>query len=115
MFYKIDDINMDTIDDNSTRKVLAHEGGLMYARVYFKNATPNDVIPPHHHVHEQVTYVLKGAFKFEIMYPDHTEVQEVHVGDSIYFPANVEHGCIPLEDDSQVLDCFTPQRDDFLK
>lgn len=115
MFYKYDDIKFDEIDENSYRKVLAHEGGLMYAQVFFRKATPDVEIPTHHHVHEQVTYIMKGSFKFEIVYPDHTDVQEVHVGDSIYFPKNVEHGCIPLEDDSQVLDCFTPQREDFIK
>ncbi|KRM12138.1 cupin domain-containing protein [Paucilactobacillus suebicus] len=115
MFFKQDQLKIQTIDDNSYREVLAHEGKLMNVKVFFKHATPNDEIPVHNHVHEQTTYVLKGSFKFEIRGENGPDVQEVHQGDSIYFPSNVYHGCIPLEDDSQLLDSFTPQREDFLK
>ena len=62
---------------------------------------------------KQLTY-LKGSFKFSIKYPDRIETKVVHVGDAIYFPSNYEHGCIPLEDDSQLFDSFTPIREDFL-
>lgn len=115
MFFKKADLAIQEIDDNSYRQVLAHSGNLMNVKVFFKHATPNDQIPVHQHVHEQTTYVLKGAFKFEIREPAGTVVQEVHEGDSIYFPSNVFHGCIPLVEDSQLLDSFTPQREDFLK
>lgn len=114
MFYMKDDLKTQIIDSNSSRQILAHEGGLMNVKVMFNKATPNDDIPVHNHVHEQSTYVLKGSFKFEIRGETGTEVREVHPGDSIYFPSNVFHGCIPLEDDSQLLDSFTPQREDFL-
>lgn len=115
MFFNQADLKTQVIDDNSYRQVLAHSGSLMNVKVFFKQATPAAPIPVHQHVHEQTTYVLKGTFKFEIREATGTQVQEVHEGDSIYFPANVFHGCIPLADDSQLLDSFTPQREDFLQ
>ncbi|MFC6295198.1 cupin domain-containing protein [Lactiplantibacillus daoliensis] len=115
MFFKDSEIKLGRVDDNTLRKVVAHGDGLMDTLVIFERGLkPDATIPFHKHVHVQTTYVLKGSFKFAIKYSDHTDVQEVHVGDSIYFPSNHEHGCIPLEDDSRLLDSFTPIREDFL-
>lgn len=116
MFFKKENFKTDIIDDNSSRQVLAYGDGLMNAHIFFDKACdPDEEIPLHNHPHVQTTFVLKGSFKFEIDYPDGKEVQVVTEGDAIYFPANMMHGCIPLEDDSQLLDSFTPIREDFLK
>ncbi|CAJ1228072.1 cupin [Levilactobacillus zymae] len=116
MFFKAENLKLERVDDNTLRQVGAHGEGLMDALVIFEHAVPADTpIPFHHHVHVQTTYVLRGAFKFAVKYPDHTEVQEVHAGDSIYFPSDHAHGCIPLADDSRLLDAFTPIREDFLR
>ncbi|MFD1670822.1 cupin domain-containing protein [Agrilactobacillus yilanensis] len=115
MFFKGNETELGRVDDNTLRKNLAYGDGLMNTLVIFEHGLASDAtIPFHKHAHVQTTYVLKGAFKFAIKYPDHTDVQEVHVGDSIYFPSNYEHGCIPLEDDSQLIDSFNPVREDFL-
>lgn len=115
MFFKKEKLHVDKIDENSDRELLAYGNQLMNARVIFHKALAQDtLIPLHHHTHVQTTYVLKGAFKFEIDYPDHKDIQIVKPGDSIYFPANYPHGCIPLEDDSQLLDSFTPIREDYI-
>ena len=116
MFFKKEEMHIDKIDENSSREVLAYGEGLMNARIIFKSGLAEDAPSPlHHHTHVQTTYVLGGAFKFQINYPDHTEIKIVKQGDAIYFPANYEHGCIPLEDGSQLFDSFTPIREDFLK
>ena len=115
MFYFDKDIKFERVDDNTLRKILAYDGGLMDTLCVFeKGLAPDSTIPYHKHANEQTTYVLKGSFKFSIKYPDHVDTQTVHEGDSMYFPSNYEHGCIPLEDDSRVLDSFTPIRKDFL-
>ncbi|VDG22525.1 cupin domain-containing protein [Lactiplantibacillus mudanjiangensis] len=115
MFFKNESTEMGRVDDNTLRKVTAYGDGLMNAYIVFeKGLAPDSTIPFHHHVHVQTTYVLKGSFKFAIKYDDHTDIQEVHAGDGIYFPSDHEHGCIPLEDDSRLLDSFTPIREDFL-
>ncbi|WP_019913528.1 cupin domain-containing protein [Paenibacillus sp. HW567] len=114
MFFKDQEIQTDTVDSNTTRKVLAHSEQLMYTKVMFAKAQQGE-IPLHKHVHEQVTYVLKGSFQFMIDNGETKDVQIVKVGDSIHFPSDVLHGCIPLEDDGILLDAFTPARADFLK
>ena len=113
MFFKDQNIQFTTVDSNTTRKVLAHSDQIMYAKVFFAKAGEGE-IPLHKHVHEQITYVLKGSFQFMIDDGATKEVQIVKEGDSIHFPSNVLHGCIPLEDDGILLDAFTPVREDFL-
>ncbi|MDO3410990.1 cupin domain-containing protein [Saccharibacillus sp. CPCC 101409] len=113
MFFKDSDIRLDTVDGNTTRKVLAHSPQLMYVKVLFAKAAAGE-IPLHKHIHEQVTYVMQGSFRFAIEDGGRREEQIVREGDSIHFPSNALHGCIPLEDDSVLLDAFTPAREDFL-
>ena len=113
MFFHDQEIQHTVVDSNTTRKVLAHSDQIMYAKVMFAKAGEGE-IPLHKHVHEQVTYVLQGSFQFMIDDGESRDVQIVRVGDSIHFPSNVLHGCIPLEDDGILLDAFTPARADFL-
>ncbi|ABR35494.1 cupin domain-containing protein [Clostridium beijerinckii] len=96
-------------DDNTTRKILANGDSLLGARVIFDKTTTSVV--PHTHPHDQFTYVLKGKLKFII----DGEETIVATGDSLLFPSNVPHGCIVLEEGSEVLDVFTPTREDFLE
>lgn len=113
MFFKGSELPVTQVDSNTTRKVLAYGDGLMNALITFAKAEDKE-IPFHHHEHVQTTYVLKGSFKFAIDYPAGREEKIVTAGDAIYFPANIPHGCIPLEDESQLLDSFSPIREDFL-
>lgn len=96
-------------EDNATRKILANGDNLLGARVIFDKTTTSVV--PHAHPHDQFTYVLKGKLKFII----DGEETIVTAGDSLLFPSNVPHGCIVLEEGSEVLDVFTPTREDFLE
>jgi len=109
MFVFNKDVEFERVDENTKRKVLVHDGGMMAVEVHFEQ--PMDGYAPHHHVHEQVTYVLKGKLEFFIDGVGHV----VEAGDSIYFKPNVPHGCNVLDAGSVVLDVFTPQREDFLK
>ena len=113
MFFKDEHIQLVTVDNNTTRKVLAHSDQLMYTKVIFAKAQEGE-ISLHKHVHEQITYVLKGSFQFMIDDGKTKDVQIVKEGDSIHFPSDVLHGCIPLEDGGVLLDAFTPARADFL-
>lgn len=115
MFFKKENLIEQRIDDNTFRTVLAYGDGLMNALIRFERGLPEDTeIPYHHHEHVQTTFVLKGRFKFSIKYPEGVKTQVVTAGEAIYFPANYWHGCIPLEDDSQLLDSFSLIREDFL-
>ena len=116
LFFHKDDLEYGRVDDNTLRAVMARGGSMMYAHIIFEHGCAEDEeIPLHNHVHEQITYVLKGSFKFEVQdIEGNKEVKVVKAGDSMYMPAMGFHGCIPLEDDSQLVDCFTPQRYDYL-
>ncbi len=65
-------------------------------------------VPEHHHVHEQISIVEKGALKFFI----HGGEQIVRAGEILTIPSNAPHSVEVLED-SVVLDVFSPSRDDW--
>jgi quercetin dioxygenase-like cupin family protein len=62
----------------------------------------------HSHPHEQMVYIVRGRIRFE--HPG--GVFDVGAGDSFLVPGNVEHLASALED-SEVLDIFTPMREDY--
>ncbi len=90
----------------TAREVLAHNEQLMIVRVSFKKGSVGAV---HTHPHFQSTYVLSGRFRFNV---DGQET-EVGPGDTIAFPSSMPHGTLCLEE-GELLDIFTPRRDDFL-
>ena len=79
----------------------------MAVEVSFQKGSIGEV---HAHPHEQVSYVLKGSFEFEL----DGKKEIIKAGDSYYVLPGLMHGVVALED-SVILDIFTPQREDFLK
>ena len=108
-FYKKDSVE-EPVRDLVSRRMLGHHGGLMILEVYFHKASEDYAL--HSHPHEQIAYVLKGSFEF--LNQETGKKCILSQGDSIYFEPNSVHGGKPLEDDSVLLDIFTPQREDFL-
>jgi len=94
------------VAEGLSRKVGAHNDNLMVVEVHFEAGT---TAPMHHHVHEQITYVISGKFEFTV--GDETYI--VGPGDSLYKQPNIEHGATCLES-GMLLDVFTPHREDFL-
>lgn len=103
-----DEVVFKRIDSNTQRAVLTYSEQVMSAIVKFDDVT--DSVELHHHPEEQVTYVLKGRFKFFIG----EEEYEVSPGDALRFEPDQPHGCIVLEPGGELLDTFTPYRKDFL-
>lgn len=64
----------------------------------------------HSHPHEQMVYIVRGRIRFE--HPG--GIFEVGPGESFLVPGNVEHQASALED-SEVLDIFTPMREEYAK
>jgi quercetin dioxygenase-like cupin family protein len=93
--------------DGVNRKLLSHGGSLMMTEVTFQKGAVGDI---HSHQHEQISYIVQGSFEFHLA----GKVQKVEKGDSIYVPSNTLHGVKALDDNSIILDIFTPQREDFL-
>jgi quercetin dioxygenase-like cupin family protein len=108
MFVKGNTIQAVLAGEGAERKLLALGGSMMMTEVTFQKGAIGDI---HSHVHEQISYIVQGSFDFTL----NGEVQCLEKGDSIYIPSNTLHGVMALEDESIILDIFTPQRDDFLK
>ncbi len=105
-FFKWDSVELETMSDVISRKVISGEKA-MVAQVFLKK---DAVVPEHRHENEQITYILEGALKFEL------EGREVVVrkGEVLLIPSNVPHRAVALEDTLD-LDVFSPPREDWLK
>lgn len=106
-FFFGDEIETKDLGGGVTRKVLAHNDNLMLCYLHFESGAVGAL---HHHPHTQITYIVEGAFEFEI---DGVK-KIVRKGDSLYKQSEVVHGCVCLEE-GILLDIFTPERKDFLE
>ncbi len=68
-------------------------------------------IPEHAHPHEQVGMVLKGAILLTIG----KEERKVLPGIVYRVPPDVSHSGVCLEEDAEVLEVFSPPRQDLLE
>jgi quercetin dioxygenase-like cupin family protein len=78
----------------------------MLARIFLRKGC---IVPLHHHVNEQITYVLDGALLFSL---GGREVI-VRAGEVLVIPPDVPHSAEALEDTID-LDVFTPPREDWI-
>lgn len=106
MFQFNQDVPFQQAGEGAKRKVLANGGSLMAVEVHFAKGAVGAV---HTHPHEQISYILSGSFTYEI----EGKAQSLNKGDSCYVAPNLKHGVIALEENSVILDLFTPQREDF--
>lgn len=89
----------------------AHTESLMMAVVDFNDGPYEQPDPPHHHPHEQVSYVASGEIIFVLDGTPH----RMGPGDMISVPSNVPHSIQLLSASARLIDCFTPLRDEFLR
>ena len=68
----------------------------------------NAEVPIHSHKEHQIGYVIKGKLKF--LTENHEFISKE--GESYIFDSNEKHGAAILED-SEVIDVFSPARDDY--
>lgn len=67
----------------------------------------------HQHPHEQCGYVISGEYRLKVEMPDeHIDVL-LHSGDSYAIPGNIPHS-FEVITGGEVIDVFTPQREDYL-
>ena len=88
------------------RRILPPGESVMMMEVQFEKGAEGY---EHSHVHEQMSYCLKGRIAFRI------EGKEtiIEQGETIVIPSGARHGVTALEE-SALLDCFTPLREDLL-
>ncbi|MGF1772616.1 cupin domain-containing protein [Vibrio wakamikoensis] len=106
MFVFNKDIQLEDLGEGVSRKVLAHNDNMMSVEVHFEKGAVGAM---HSHPHEQLTYVLSGAFEFTIGEEKHI----VKAGDTMYKQPDIEHGCVCVEA-GVLIDTFTPMRKDFV-
>ena len=95
-----------TPEPGMRRQVLANTDQLMLVRHYFEK---DWVGARHSHPHHQLVYVISGSIRVDI----DGKAFEAHAGDSFIVDGNGEHQASALEP-SEVLDVFTPTREDYL-
>lgn len=84
---------------------------LMLVNVEFSEGPTDQPDPFHSHPHEQVSYVAKGEIYLFVGDEEKTLLKE---GDSYAIPSDVPHTIQRLTKYVQIIDCFTPLREDFL-
>lgn len=96
---------MTTPEPGLRRQVMSYSASMMLVR---HTMVAGWVGARHSHPHEQMVYVVRGRIRFG--HPG--GVFEAGAGESFLVPGNVEHQASALED-SEVLDIFTPMREDY--
>jgi len=94
------------INEGMRRQILGYDDQMMLVKIEFKVGGIGAV---HAHIHRQCTYVVSGAFEFDI----NGEKKVVKTGDGLYMEPNVPHGVVCLEEGT-LIDTFSPVRADFL-
>jgi quercetin dioxygenase-like cupin family protein len=87
------------------RHVLAYNQKMMLVRHQFQKGWKG---APHSHPHDQLVYVVTGKILFEC----DGKTYELSSGDSIVIAGNIQHQATALEN-AEVLDVFTPYREDY--
>lgn len=67
----------------------------------------------HQHPHEQCGYVISGEYRLKVEIPEESIDILLHAGDSYAIPGNTPHSFEVIEG-GEVVDVFTPQREDYL-
>jgi quercetin dioxygenase-like cupin family protein len=107
------DVKTEELNPLLSRQVLTAKD-TMIAKVILKKGC---VVPAHHHINEQITYILDGCLRFWI--GDHaanpgSEYVDVGPGEVLLIPSNVPHRAEALVDTVDI-DVFNPPREDWLK
>lgn len=80
---------------------------LMVCRFRF---AANLVTPEHSHPHEQMSIVVRGRVRFFV----EGEERIASPGDVLHFPPDCWHGATMMDEEVELIDIFSPVREDFL-
>ena len=67
----------------------------------------------HQHPHEHCGYVISGEYRLNMEMPEENIEVLLHAGDSYAIPGNTPHS-FELMESVEVVDVFTPPREDYL-
>ncbi len=107
MYFLEKDFKPITLPNGVIRTIKGYIDDLMVVELKWQKGMVGDV---HAHPHRQCGYILKGSFEAQM----DGGTQVLRAGECFYSEADVPHGLVCLEDDSLMLDIFTPMREDFV-
>lgn len=105
-FYEFEKMEFEKVTDKIFRRYVYGEHAMLCYFKLLKGAT----IPEHHHVSEQITYIVQG--KVRVFSAGKEFI--VSKGEVIHFPSNLPHRFEALEDTIDI-DIFSPPRKDWLE
>ncbi|MFT3741549.1 MAG: cupin domain-containing protein [Gammaproteobacteria bacterium] len=105
IFYNFDGMPIEQLSDKISRQYI-YSGQSMLVKWIFKKGA---VVPLHHHVNEQITWITEGSVRVYSQGKEYT----VKAGEVIIFPPHVPHEFLALEDTIDI-DFFTPVREDWI-
>jgi quercetin dioxygenase-like cupin family protein len=108
LFHLHDDVPWTDLGDGIRRKIVGHTEGLMSVLVQFDKGAVGTAHA--HDDHDQIAHVLRGSFECTVG----GVTCLLKAGDAFVAPRGTQHGVVALEQDSTILDAFTPRRDDYL-
>ena len=91
-------------------RYLTRSENLMMVVIDFNDGPTGEPDPPHHHPHEQISYVAAG----EIIVILGEERLKLGAGDMFVVPPHLPHCVQLLTSHVRLVDAFTPVREDFL-
>ena len=92
-------------------RYLCHTDNLMMVVIDFNDGPAMKPDAPHHHPHEQISYVAEGELIFFLG----DEPHKLRTGDMITVAPNIPHCVQILSESVRLIDTFTPLREDFLE
>lgn len=108
---KFEDVPFERVNERMKRKIIFTEN-LMTVLVEFSGGPWPDADPLHNHPHQQTSYVAEGEV---IFYSEGEPERLMKTGDMIAFPPFKKHAVKLISKSAQVIDSFTPIREDFVK
>ena len=102
----LDRLKANEVREGVTRQVFTGDG----ATLAFTTLEPGHTPRPHHHVYEQIVYIVSGRARFVV---GDDEI-ETGPGDMLVIPPNIEHFAETVGDEPCLdLSIFTPRRDEY--
>ena len=107
MFIHAHECKEETLPNGVKRRIKGYLDDLMLVELVWKKGMVGEM---HSHPHRQAGYIVKGSFEGVV----DGKKAILREGDCYYTERDVPHGLVALEDDSVLLDVFTPRRNDFI-
>ncbi|CAH0528694.1 cupin domain-containing protein [Vibrio hippocampi] len=107
-FFSADEHPWEQVSEGIKRKVVGFTDDLMAMHLCYDKGAKGAVRK--REIHDQIVYVVSGRFEAIV----DGEKQQLKAGDAFTVKKLLDHGITALEQNSVLLDIFSPSREDFL-